>query len=104
MIAPLASSAVHTTARALSIFPPKPEKGNESRWLFLLRRDVETVPRAATPSATARRTGRGAKYTVDEAARRHAACPDEETQDTGVAYARFPPSEPTPYRDGLLPS
>ena len=42
-------------------------------------------------------------YTVDEAARRHDACPDEETQDGGVAYSRVPPSEPTRYRPGLLP-
>ena len=42
-------------------------------------------------------------YTVDDAARRHNACPDEETQDSGVAYARFPPSQPSCYRDGLLP-
>ena len=43
------------------------------------------------------------KYTVDETARRHNACPEEETQNTGVAYARFAPSRPTRYRDGLLP-
>ena len=43
------------------------------------------------------------KYTVDEVARRHNACPDEETQDTGVAYARFPPQQPMRYREGLLP-
>ena len=42
-------------------------------------------------------------YTVDEAARRHNACSDEETQDTGVAYARVPPSAPSRYRDSLLP-
>ena len=42
-------------------------------------------------------------YTVDDAARRHNACPDEETQDGDIAYARFPPPQPTRYRDGLLP-
>ena len=42
-------------------------------------------------------------YTVDEAARRHDACPDEETQDPSVAYARFPRSQARRYRDGLLP-
>jgi len=40
---------------------------------------------------------------VDEVARRHGACVDEETQDTEVAYARVPKSEPTRYRDGWLP-
>ena len=42
-------------------------------------------------------------YTVDETARRHNACPDEETQDGDVAYAGVPPSHPAPYRDGLPP-
>ena len=42
-------------------------------------------------------------YTVDETARRHNACPDEETQDGDLAYAGVPPSHPTRYRDGLLP-
>jgi len=43
-------------------------------------------------------------YTVDEAALRHGAGAGEETNDAEVAYARFPKSEPTPYRDGWLPS
>jgi uncharacterized cupin superfamily protein len=42
-------------------------------------------------------------YTVDEVARAHGACVDEETQDTDEAYAHVPESEPTPYRDGWLP-
>ena len=48
-------------------------------------------------------SGPWGKYTVDDAARRHNACPDEETHDADVAYARFPPSQPRRYRDGLLP-
>jgi uncharacterized cupin superfamily protein len=43
-------------------------------------------------------------YTVDEVARRYGACPDEETQDTDVADAGVPESEPSRYRDGWLPS
>jgi uncharacterized cupin superfamily protein len=42
-------------------------------------------------------------YTVDEVALRHGAGVEEETTDPGVAYARFPDAEPTPYRDGWLP-
>ena len=42
-------------------------------------------------------------YTVDEAALRHDAGVEEETNDADVAYARFPEPEPTPYRDGWLP-
>ena len=43
-------------------------------------------------------------YCVDETAARHNASPPEDTPDSDVAYARFPPSRPTRYRDGLLPS
>jgi uncharacterized cupin superfamily protein len=42
-------------------------------------------------------------YCVDETAARHNASSPEETQDTGLAEARFPPSRPTRFRDGLLP-
>jgi len=41
-------------------------------------------------------------YTVDEAAQRHGASVDEETQDADVAYARVPQSKPTRYREGWL--
>jgi uncharacterized cupin superfamily protein len=46
----------------------------------------------------------GGAYTVDEVALRHGAGVEEETSDADLAYARFPASEPTPYRDGWLPS
>jgi uncharacterized cupin superfamily protein len=42
-------------------------------------------------------------YPLDEAAKKHDAAAEEETNDPKVAYARFPAREPTPYRDGLLP-
>ncbi len=42
-------------------------------------------------------------YTVDEVALRHGAGVEEETNDAELAYARFPESEPTRYRDGWLP-
>jgi uncharacterized cupin superfamily protein len=42
-------------------------------------------------------------YTVDEAALRHGAGVEEETSDSGAAYARFPPTVPTRYRAGWLP-
>jgi uncharacterized cupin superfamily protein len=42
-------------------------------------------------------------YCADETAARHNASSPEDTQDGTVAYARFPPSKPTRYRDGLLP-
>ncbi len=48
-------------------------------------------------------SGPQGKYTLDDAASRHNACPDEETQDSGVAYARFPTPQPTRYRHGLRP-
>src|SRR5688572_29599359 len=42
-------------------------------------------------------------YTVDEAALRHGAGVEEETNDADIAYARFPELELTRYRDGWLP-
>jgi hypothetical protein len=42
-------------------------------------------------------------YCADETARRYNASSPEDTQDVNVAYARFPPAQPMPYRDGLLP-
>lgn len=42
-------------------------------------------------------------YTVDEAALRHGAGVERETTRGSEAYARFPPSEPTRYREGWLP-
>ena len=43
-------------------------------------------------------------YCVDETAAGYNASSPEETQDGNVAYARFAPSEPMRYRDGLLPT
>jgi quercetin dioxygenase-like cupin family protein len=42
-------------------------------------------------------------YTVDEAALRHGAGVEGETNNADVAYARFPELQPTRYRDGWLP-
>jgi oxalate decarboxylase/phosphoglucose isomerase-like protein (cupin superfamily) len=42
-------------------------------------------------------------YTVDEAALRHGAGVEEETDDPKQAYARFPTSELSRYREGWLP-
>jgi uncharacterized cupin superfamily protein len=42
-------------------------------------------------------------YTVDEAALRHGAGVEKETTTGKEAYARFPPREPTRYREGWLP-
>jgi uncharacterized cupin superfamily protein len=42
-------------------------------------------------------------YTVDETALRHGAGVERETTDAGEAYARFPKSELTRYREGWLP-
>jgi len=42
-------------------------------------------------------------YTVDETALLHGAGVERETSEGSEAYARFPPSGPTRYRDGWLP-
>jgi uncharacterized cupin superfamily protein len=46
----------------------------------------------------------GGAYVVDEVALRHAAGVEEETNDSDVAYVRFPESAPTSYDEGWLPS
>jgi uncharacterized cupin superfamily protein len=48
-------------------------------------------------------SGPWGRYTVDEAALRHGAGVEEETDDAHVAYARFPKARPTRYREGWLP-
>jgi uncharacterized cupin superfamily protein len=47
--------------------------------------------------------GSGA-YTVDAAAVRHGAGVERETRSSAEAYARFPKSVPSAYRDGWLPA
>ena len=42
-------------------------------------------------------------YPVDETALRHNAGVEEATADPDIAYARFPPRRPAPYREGWLP-
>jgi uncharacterized cupin superfamily protein len=42
-------------------------------------------------------------YCADETAAKHNASSPEDTQDSGVAYARFPPSRATRYPGDLLP-
>lgn len=42
-------------------------------------------------------------YTANEVARRHGASPAGDTQETEEAYAEWPASEPSRYRDGWLP-
>jgi uncharacterized cupin superfamily protein len=74
----------------------------ETRHVFVGTGDGPCVILAAS-SRQFQASGPWGYYTVDEAARRHGACPEEETQDTAIAYARFPPAQPTRYRDSLLP-
>ena len=75
----------------------------ETRHVFVGSGDGPCVILAAS-SRQFQANGPWGFYTVDDAARRHNACPDEETQDNSVAYARFQPAQPTRYRDGLLPT
>jgi uncharacterized cupin superfamily protein len=42
-------------------------------------------------------------YCADDTAARYNASSPVDTDDGAIAYARFPPSRPTPYRDGFLP-
>jgi hypothetical protein len=57
----------------------------------------------AASSRQFRKDGPWGFYCADETARRYNASSPEDTQDGEVAYGRFPPSQPTRYRDGWLP-
>ena len=75
----------------------------ETRHVFVGAGDSPTVILAAS-SRQFQANGPWGWYCADETARRYGACPDEDTQDTSVAYAKVPPSERGRYRDGTLPS
>jgi uncharacterized cupin superfamily protein len=74
-----------------------------TRHVFVGAGDTPCVILAAS-SRRFQKDGPWGSYCVDETAARYNASSPEETQDTGVAYARFPPARPAPYREGLLPS
>jgi uncharacterized cupin superfamily protein len=42
-------------------------------------------------------------YPLDDTAARHDAASPEETNDASIAYGRFPPRQPSAYREGWLP-
>ena len=74
----------------------------ETRHVFVGVGDAPCVILAAS-SRQFQKDGPWGFYCADEAARRYNASSPEDTQDGEVAYGRFPPSQPTRYRDGLLP-
>jgi hypothetical protein len=57
----------------------------------------------AASSRQFQKDGLWGHYCVDETAVRYNASSPEETQDGGVANARFAPAEETRYPGGLLP-
>ena len=59
---------------------------------------------AASLSRQFQKDGPWGYYCADETAARHNAASPEDTQDGGIAYGRFPPSQERRYRDGLLPA
>jgi hypothetical protein len=67
------------------------------------RRALENHTTGSRVDGTLQGRDDGGAYTVDEAALRHGAGVEEETNDADVAYARFPEPELTRYRDGWLP-
>ncbi len=74
----------------------------ETRHVFVGAGDGPCVILAAS-SRQFQKDGPCGYYSVDETARRYNASSPEETQDGNVAYACFPPSQPTRYSDGWLP-
>jgi uncharacterized cupin superfamily protein len=75
----------------------------ETRHVFVGAGDGPCVILAAG-SRQFQKDGPWGKYTVDDAARRHDAAPEKETESSNEAYARFPPGQATRYREGLLPT
>jgi uncharacterized cupin superfamily protein len=73
----------------------------ETRHVFVGVGDAPCVILAAS-SRQFQKDGPWGFYCADETARRYNASSPEDTQDGEVAYGRFPPSQPTRYRDGLL--
>jgi uncharacterized cupin superfamily protein len=74
----------------------------ETRHVFVGVGDDPCVILAAS-SRQFQKDGPWGFYCVDETAARFNASPPDDTQDTELAYARFPPARPARYRDGLLP-
>jgi uncharacterized cupin superfamily protein len=74
----------------------------ETRHAFVGAGDGPCVILAAS-SRQFQKDGPWGFYCADDTAGRHNAASPEDTQDGDVAYARFAPSQPTRYRDGLLP-
>jgi uncharacterized cupin superfamily protein len=75
----------------------------ETRHAFVGAGDGPCVILAAS-SRQFQASGPWGYYIADETAARYNASSPEDTQDGAIAYARFPPSQPTRYRDDLLPS
>lgn len=74
----------------------------ETRHVFVGAGDGPSVILGAS-SRQFQKDGPWGFYCTNETAARYNASSPEQTQDGEVAYARFQPSQPTRYRDGLLP-
>jgi uncharacterized cupin superfamily protein len=74
----------------------------ETKHVFVGAGDGHCVILAAS-SRQFQKDGPWGFYCVDETAARYNASSPEETQDGDVAYGRFPPSQPTRFREGWLP-
>ncbi len=74
----------------------------ETRHAFVGAGDAPCVLLCAS-SRQFQKDGPWGYYCADETAGRYNASPPEDTQDGDAAEARFPPSRPIRYHDGLLP-
>jgi uncharacterized cupin superfamily protein len=75
----------------------------ETKHIFVGAGDSACVILAAS-SRQFQKDGPWGYYCADETAARYNASSPEDTQDGELAYARFAPSRPARYRDGLLPN
>ena len=74
----------------------------ETKHVFAGAGDAGCVILAAS-SREFQKDGPWGFYCADETAARYGASSPEDTQDGDLAYARFAPSRPARYRNGLLP-
>ena len=74
----------------------------ETRHVFVGAGEEPCVILAAS-SRQFQKDGPWGFYCADEVAGRYNASAPEDTQDSGIAYARFPPPQPARYRQGWLP-
>jgi len=93
----------HRPGRGKSLPPTGVDECEAETFFPMLGMSIQVVPPGEPTTTYHRETGPWGSYCADPVAARYNASPPEDTQDGRVAYARFEPSQPARYREGLLP-